>query len=100
MRFELVRDERLESPCLTSPAVADDWSRSEGFEITTGIDENLYAAARAAVARMIDLLGRRYGLSATDAYMLCSVCGSLRISSAVIEPHWVTTFHFPRAVLT
>ena len=32
---------------------------------------------------MIDLLAARYGLAPVDAYMLCSVCGDLRISEIV-----------------
>ncbi len=37
-------------------------------------------AARAAVRSMIDLLIRQHGMPAIDAYLLCSVCGDLRIS--------------------
>ena len=54
--------------------------------------------ARAAVSGMIDLLGRQHGLSATDAYLLCSTCGDLRISEIVDQPNWVVSFYFPRAV--
>ena len=34
-----------------------------------------------------------------DAYMLCSVCADLRISSIVDVPNWVVSFYFPRMVL-
>jgi acetamidase/formamidase len=34
--------------------------------------------AHRAVSGMIDLLGRRFGYSVVDAYMLCSVCADLR----------------------
>ncbi|MGC4026317.1 MAG: acetamidase/formamidase family protein [Mesorhizobium sp.] len=97
--FELVKKENLVAPRITTPAIPQGWEGRDGYEITTGMETDLYAAARAAVSRMIDLLCRRHGLKATDAYMLCSVAGDLRISSAVIEPHWVVTFHLPRAVL-
>jgi acetamidase/formamidase len=52
-----------------------------------------------AVSGMIDLLGRRFGYSAVDAYMLCSVCADLRISSIVDVPNWVVSLYFPRIVL-
>jgi hypothetical protein len=39
--------------------------------------------ARESVMRMIDLLGSEHGMSAVDAYLLCSVCGDLRISEIV-----------------
>ena len=53
---------------------------------------------REAVARMIDLIAPRHGLTAADAYMLCSVCGDLRISEIVDAPNWVVSFYFPRIV--
>jgi len=50
--------------------------------------------ARAAVAGMIDLLSARHGLAPVEAYMLCSVCGDLRISEIVDQPNWVVSFYF------
>jgi acetamidase/formamidase len=47
---------------------------------------------------MIDLLSLRHKMSAVEAYMLCSVCGDLRISEVVDQPNWVVSFYFPRAV--
>ena len=69
-----------------------------GYDVTTGIGPDLMQAARAAVRSMIDLLTRRQGLSAIDAYLLCSVCGDLRISEIVDLPNWVVSFYFPRIV--
>jgi acetamidase/formamidase len=54
--------------------------------------------ARNAVSGMIDLLGKQHGLSAEDAYLLCSVAGDLRISEIVDMPNWVVSFYFPRIV--
>ena len=34
-------------------------------------------------------------MSAVDAYMLCSVCGDLRISEIVDMPNWVVSLLFP-----
>jgi acetamidase/formamidase len=48
---------------------------------------------------MVELLARRYNYSPIDAYMLCSVCADLRISSIVDVPNWVVSFYFPRIVL-
>jgi amidase len=55
-------------------------------------------AARAAVRSMIDLLTRRHGMPALDAYLLGSVCGDLRISEIVDLPNWTVSFYFPRVV--
>jgi len=35
---------------------------------------------------MVELLSKRYGYAPVDAYMLCSVCADLRISSIVDCP--------------
>jgi len=45
----------------------------------TVIGPDLMQAARAAVSSMIDCSSGA-GMPAIDAYMLCSVCGDLRIS--------------------
>ena len=69
-----------------------------GYHVTTGIGPDLMAGAKSAVSGMIDLLGATHGLSAPDAYMLCSVCADLRISEAVDQPNWVVSLYFPRVV--
>lgn len=44
------------------------------------------------------LLGKTGGLSAENAYMLCSVCSDLRISEFVDRPNWVVSCYLPRIV--
>jgi len=51
-------------------------------------------AARNAVRGMIELLGKLHAISAEDAYMLCSVCGDLRISE-IVEPTELGGFVLP-----
>jgi acetamidase/formamidase len=70
----------------------------KGYEVTTGIGLDLMTGAKAAVSGMIDLLSARYKMKPVDAYMLCSVCGDLRISEIVDMPNWVVSFYFPRLV--
>lgn len=99
LRFELLKREPLETPRFTTPGPVTRHLDGAGYEVTTGIGPDLMAGARDAVGRMIDLLGRRCGLGAADAYMLCSVCGDLRVSEIVDAPNWVVSFYFPRLVL-
>jgi acetamidase/formamidase len=54
--------------------------------------------ARDAVSGMIDLLSTQQGISAVEAYMLCSVCADLRISEIVDQPNWVVSMYFPKIV--
>jgi acetamidase/formamidase len=63
-----------------------------------GIGPDLLTAARDAVKRMIDWLGREHGLSAVDAYLLCSVGIDLRISEIVDMPNFVVTAHCPLSI--
>lgn len=66
---------------------------------TNGIGPDLLQAARDAVRRMIDWMGRSAGLAPADAYMLCSVAVDLRISEIVDMPHHLVTAHCPLAVV-
>jgi acetamidase/formamidase len=65
---------------------------------TDGIGPDLLEAARDAVRRMIDWLGREHGLAAVDAYLLCSVAIDLRISEIVDMPNYVVTAHCPLSI--
>ena len=62
---------------------------------TDGIGPDLLGAARDALRRMIDWLGREHGLSPVEAYLLCSVAIDLRISEIVDVPNFVVTAHCP-----
>jgi acetamidase/formamidase len=62
---------------------------------TDGIGPDLMTAARDSLRRMIDWLGREHGLSAVEAYLLCSVAIDLRISEIVDVPNFVVTAHCP-----
>jgi len=72
---------------------------TKGYQASTGIGEDLMRAARDAVSDMIDWITGTTGMPAIDAYMLCSVCGDLRISEIVDIPNWVVSFYFPKVVL-
>jgi acetamidase/formamidase len=97
-KIELVKGAHLRGPRFTTEGPVTrhlDWG---GYEVTTGIGPDLFVASRNAVADMIDLIGKLHGMAAVDAYMLCSVCGDLRISEIVDMPNWVVSFYLPRIV--
>lgn len=71
--FHVRRDLRLASPRAES---ASDW-------ITMGFDEDLDDAAKAALRDMIALIREKSGLSAQDAYTLCSIAADLRVTQMV-----------------
>jgi acetamidase/formamidase len=51
--------------------------------ISIGLDEDLDDAAKQAVREMIDHVCRRSSLSRSEAYMLCSLAGDLRVTQTV-----------------
>ena len=99
LKFELVKQTPLAFPRFTTPGPVTRHLDAAGYEVTLGIAPDLMAAARAAVRGMVDLLTRQHGMPAVEAYMLCSVCGDLRISEIVDIPNWTVSFYFPRIVL-
>jgi len=98
LKFELVKRTPLAFPRFTTPGPVTRHLDGKGYEVTTGIGPDLMEAARAAVRAMVDLLAKRHGMPPVEAYMLCSVCGDLRISEIVDMPNWTVSFYFPRVV--
>jgi acetamidase/formamidase len=98
LQFDLLKQEPLAYPRFRTAGPVTRHLDAKGYEATTGIGPDLMQAARAAVRSMIDLLGRRHGMPAVDAYLLCSVCGDLRISEIVDIPNWTVSFYVPRIV--
>ncbi len=78
----------------TVPPVALDG----GTHITTAHGPDLLDDARAATRHMIEWLIANRGVSPSDAYLLCSAAGSLRISQVVDAPNWVVSMHLPLGI--
>lgn len=97
-KFEIIKNANLAFPRFTTPGPVARHMDVKGYEVTTGIGPGLMEGAKAAVSGMVDLLSRHYKMNPVDAYMLCSVCGDLRISEIVDMPNWVVSFYFPRLV--
>ncbi len=97
-RFELIKQVELKFPRFSTPGPVSRHLDSAGYDVTMGIGPDLMLAAREAVAGMVELLATRQPMNPIDAYMLCSVCGDLRISEIVDMPNWVVSFYFPRVV--
>lgn len=98
LKLDLVKGANLRMPRFSTPGPVTRHLDAKGYEVTTGIGPDLMEGARIAVAEMVELLCRSRGMAAVDAYMLCSVCGDLRISEIVDQPNWVMSFYFPRVV--
>ena len=99
LSFDLVKGADLPFPRYETPGPVSRHLDEKGYLVTTGIGPDLMEGARAAVAGMIDQLSATRGMSAAEAYMLCSVCADLRISEIDDQPNWVVSFYFPKVVL-
>jgi acetamidase/formamidase len=97
LRLSLREDIALGSPAFHSPVVEQ---RIPGpYYATTGVEPDLYLACQAAIRRMIEHLGRRYGFENELAYMLCSVLVDLRVSEVVDRPNWVVSAFWPEGAV-
>jgi acetamidase/formamidase len=95
VRLTVRKDLSLTAPeFITAPGKASQTPVGRRYA-TDGVGPDLLVAARDAVRRMIDWLGREHGLAPVDAYMLCSVGIDLRISEIVDLPNFVVTAHCP-----
>ena len=97
MRFKLVKDANLPEVQLRRPSPMSKLD-SAGWHITTAHGPDLMQNAKNAVRYMIDWLVANQRMSRSQAYILCSVAGDLKISEIVDAPNWVVSFHMPLAV--
>ncbi|KAF9496347.1 Formamidase [Pleurotus eryngii] len=72
----------------------------EEYYCTTGIDANIETATKAAVRYMIDYLVAEHQLERTEAYMLCSVAGDLKLHEVVDMPNYVVGMMLPKSIFT
>jgi acetamidase/formamidase len=98
LTIELVPGAAPRTPRFVTAAARSMQRGSAGYEVTTGIGPDLMAAAKDSVSAMVEVLIREHQLAPNDAYVLCSICGDLRISELVDAPNWVVSFYFPRGV--
>lgn len=99
IRIDLLKGADLAFPRFETDGPVSRHFDGAGYKATTGIGPDLMQAARDAVSGMIDWIAATTGMSALDAYMLCSVCGDLRISEIVDMPNWTVSFYFPKTAL-
>jgi len=99
IEVELVKQANFQFPRFETEGPVSRHLDKKGYMVATGVGPDLMPAARDAVSGTIDWVCARTGMSAVDAYMLCSVCGDLRISEIVDMPNWTVSFYFPKSAL-
>ncbi len=99
MRFNLLKDANLKELQLRRPSPMSKLD-SAGYHITTAHGPDLMENAKNALRYMIDWLTDNHRMSRSQAYILCSVAGDLKISEIVGAPNWVVSFHIPLALFS
>jgi acetamidase/formamidase len=98
VRLTVRKDVRVTAPEFLTAGPVGMATNTGPWYVTDGLGPDLMGAARDAVRRMIDYLGREHGLSPHDAYMLCSVTCDLKISEIVDDPHWIVGCYCPLSI--
>ncbi|MGH2620243.1 MAG: acetamidase/formamidase family protein [Anaerolineales bacterium] len=70
----------------------------QGYHATTAHGPDLMENAKNAVRHMIDWLVETHDLTRSQAYVLCSTAGDLKISEVVDVPNWIVSFYMPRSI--
>ncbi len=98
VQFDLIKGAHLPAPQFETSSPVTRHLDGKGYYVTTGVNPDLMVAAKDAVRAMLEHLGKTYGLSPEDAYLLSSVACDLRISEIVDMPNWVVTFYLPKGI--
>lgn len=78
-----------------SPLTRND---SKGYHVTTAHGPDLMVDSQNAVRYMVDWLVSTHGLTKSQAYVLCSQAGDLKISEIVDAPNWLVSFYMPLSI--
>jgi len=98
VRLTVRKDLHVSAPEFLIPGPLASATNIGPFYAADGVGPELREAAKDAIRRMIDYLGREHGLAPADAYMLCSVACDLKISEVVDEPNWIVTAYCPLSI--
>jgi acetamidase/formamidase len=80
-------------------AIREPEYETDQYYAVTAYATTLDDAARQATRYMIDYLEQAHGMDRTEAYVLASLAGDLRIGAVVDVPHVLVAMHIPKSVL-
>jgi acetamidase/formamidase len=98
VRLTVRKDLHVTAPEFETPGPLARGTNIGPYYATDGVGPDLREAARDAVKRMIDYLGREHRIGSVDAYLLCSVAVDLKISEVVDAPNWIVTAYCPLSI--
>ncbi len=89
LEFNVVKDAR---------SISEPQYETDAYYAVTAFAPSIDAAARKATLYMIDYLVEERGMDRTEAYVLSSLVGDLKISEVVDMPHFLVSMHMPKGV--
>jgi acetamidase/formamidase len=98
LRFTLHQRSIAVPQFTTPPGPLTPQNDSRGYHATMGISDDLMDCAKTAVRAMIGWIVENHGLSAQDAYVLCSLAGDLKIHEVVDAGVWNVGMTLPLCV--
>jgi len=81
------------------PALQEPQYETEDYYAVTAFATTLDEAAKKATRYMVDHLVTTQGLTRSEAYVLCSLAGELKIAEVVDAPHVLVAMHMPKQVV-
>lgn len=69
-----------------------------GYHVTTAHGPDLMENAKNAVRYMIEWVVENHGVTASQAYVLCSEAADLKISEIVDAPNWIVSAYMPLSI--
>ncbi len=98
VRLTVRKDVRVPEPQFLTGGPLTPRTNTAPYYATDGIGPDMVEATRNAIRHMIDHIQRTYGLSRSDAYMLCSVAVDLKLSEVVDMPNWLVSAFLPQSI--
>jgi acetamidase/formamidase len=71
---------------------------TDTYYAVTAFATTLDEAAKKAMTYMVDYLEAEHGLNRTEAYVLCSLAGDLKIAEVVDAPHMLVSVHISKKI--
>ena len=98
VRLTVLKDRPVAEPQFMTGGPLAQRTNTASYYATDGIGPDLHEAMRQAIRHMIEHLRRAYGLSAIEAYMLCSVAVDLKLCEVVDMPNYVVGAFLPLSI--